>query len=150
MDLSAALPALLPRAIAWALARSREVQIHGTPLTREELALARMVGVARPELIRKVSVRRLPLPDDVELRAAALQTGLLGSGASGLTLGYAVLVVKGHETTRLLSHEFRHVHQYETAGSIEAYLPLYLTQIVEVGYVDAPLERDARAHELAS
>lgn len=150
MDLRAALPALLPLAIAWAQARSREVQIHGARLTAFELALARAVGVARPELIRKATVRRLPLPEDEPLRAAASQTGLLGSDAVGLTLGYAVLVVAGHETTRLLSHEFRHVQQYEEAGSIEAFLPVYLAQIVELGYADAPLERDARAHELAS
>lgn len=150
MDLRAALPTLLPRAIAWAQARSREVQIHGTLLTREELALARLVGVARPELIRKAAVRRLPVPEDPQLRAAAVQAGLLGPDATGLTLGYAVLVVKGCETTRLLSHEFRHVHQYEVAGSIEAFLPAYLAQIVDTGYADAPFERDAREHELAS
>jgi hypothetical protein len=149
-DLLAALPGLLPRAIAWAQARSHEVQIHGARLTPIELALARAVGVARPELIRKATVRRLPLPKDEALRAAASQTGLLGADAIGLTLGYAVLIVAGHATTRLLSHEFRHVHQYEDAGSIEAFLPVYLRQIVELGYADAPLERDARAHELSS
>jgi hypothetical protein len=64
-----------------------------------------------------------------------------------LTLGYSVLVCRGHETTRLLSHEFRHVHQYESVGSISAFLPLYLQQIVEFGYDDAPFEADARSCE---
>jgi hypothetical protein len=150
LDLRAALPGLLPSAIAWAQARSREVQIHGARLTGLELALARAVGVARPELIRKATVRHLPLPEDEGLREAASQTGLLGPEAVGLTLGYAVLVVAGHESTRLLSHEFRHVHQYEDAGSIEAFLPVYLRQVIELGYANAPLERDAREHELAS
>jgi hypothetical protein len=39
------------------------------------------------------------------------------------------------------------VHQYEAAGSIAAFLPLYLQQIVLYGYERAPFEVDARAHE---
>jgi hypothetical protein len=63
----------------------------------------------------------------------------------GLTLGYAVLVCRDHEARpRVLSHEFRHVHQYEVAGSIAAFLPGYLQQIVAHGYANAPLEIDAR------
>ena len=66
----------------------------------------------------------------------------------GLTLGYAVLICRGHESRpRLLSHEFRHVYQYEAAGSIAAFLPAYLEQIVAFGYFNAPLEADARTHE---
>ena len=48
---------------------------------------------------------------------------------------------------RELSHEFRHVYQYEAAGSIAAFLPVYLQQIVAFGYANAPFEADARAHE---
>ena len=50
---------------------------------------------------------------------------------------------------RLLSHECRHVFQYEQAGSIALFLPLYLDAIVRVGYENCPFEQDARAHELA-
>lgn len=66
----------------------------------------------------------------------------------GLTLGHAVIVVNGHATRRLLTHEFRHVHQYEAVGSIAAYLPLYLQEIATFGYEQAPLEVDARQHEM--
>lgn len=66
----------------------------------------------------------------------------------GLTLGYAVLICRGHEASpRFLSHEFRHVHQYEAAGSIASFLPGYLQQIIAYGYPHAPSELDARAHE---
>ncbi len=53
----------------------------------------------------------------------------------------AFLVTERNVNPRLLRHEFRHVHQYEKAGSISAFLPIYL------GQIDAPLEADARAHE---
>ncbi len=90
----------------------------------------------------------MPLPEHTHLRAAALQSGLLGPDTGGLTLGYSVFLRREHDTTRLRSHEFRHVYQYETAGSIAAFLSLYLQQIVDLGYDAAPFEIDARAHEI--
>ncbi len=147
MDLRTALPMLLPKAIDWAEARASEVAARGVPLNDAELEIARRVGVKRPDLIRVALVDSLPLPEDRELREAALQTGLLGPDMAGLTLGYSVFVVRGQESVRLLSHEFRHVHQYEAHGSIGAFLPVYLQQIVEVGYANAPYELDAQSHE---
>ena len=148
IDLAASLPALLPRAIAWAEAQARSALEAGTRLGAAELALARSAGVRNPENIRISVVDRILPPDDAKLRAAALEAGLLAPDTLGLTLGYAVLIRRGHQATpRLLSHEFRHVFQYERAGSIAAFLPVYLHEIVTHGYVRAPSEIDARAHE---
>lgn len=110
--------------------------------------MARAVGVKRPELIRVGVVQKLPLPEDPELLLAASHTGLLGPTTAGLTLGYGIYLVSGHCSNRLLSHECRHVFQYETAGSIAAFLRSYLEQIALVGYDDCAYEIDARAHEL--
>jgi len=126
---------------------SRDAFPGGITLTEHGLALAGSVGVRNPKHVRVTAVEALPLPNDPELKAAALQVGLLGPGVVGLTLGYCILLCRGHETPRLLSHELRHVHQYELAGSIAAFLPVYLQQIVQFGYAKAPLEVDARAHE---
>jgi hypothetical protein len=147
IDLRARLPDLLPRATAWAGTSSREAGASGRSLEKKEIAVARAVGVRVPELIRVATVETLPLPEDPELRAAAIQTGLLGPHMAGLTLGYSILVCRGHETFRLLSHEFRHVSQYERFGSIAAFLPEYLKQIIEFGYENAPFEVEARAFE---
>ena len=148
MDLQTDLPMLLPRAIAWAEARSAEVAHSGIPLNSHLLTVAGSVGVVRPELIRVALVNSMPMPEDPMLCAAAIQTGLLGRDTVGLTLGYSVFICHGHEEEMpLLSHEFRHVYQYERAGSIAAFLPVYLAQIVQFGYRDAPFEQDARAHE---
>jgi hypothetical protein len=93
-------------------------------------------------------VGTLPLPEDPALRSAAVAAGLLGPRAVGLTLGHSIFICHGYKDRRLLSHELRHVHQYEQHGSIAAFLQVYLEQIVEVGYANAPLEADARAHEI--
>lgn len=143
------MPRLLPRAIAWAEDRAAKAAAVGARLTAAEEAIARAVGVAKPELVRvEIVGDSLPMPDDPALREAALQAGLLAPGTIGLTLGYSIFICRGHKTRRLLSHELRHVHQYEQNGLIAGFLPLYLQQVIEVGYRDAPFERDAREHEL--
>jgi hypothetical protein len=147
-DLRSALPQLLAPAIAWAEIQSRQAEREGDGLNEASLALAKQVGVRQPELIRVKVVDHLPLPAEPLLQQAVLQTGLLGPGMVGLTLGHSIFVVRGHMTPRLLSHECRHVYQYETYGSIAAFLPIYLEQIATVGYHNAALEQDARTHEV--
>ena len=147
LDLVSVLPRLLPGAIAWAEQQSQNVAQTGQSLDAAGLALARSVGVQRPELIRMKLVGEIPLPTDPILQQAALQTGLLGLGTVGLTLGHSIFITEGNLTPHVLSHECRHVYQYEMSGSIAAFLPVYLKQIVAVGYDNAPLERDARDNE---
>ena len=147
MDLRARLPLLLPQAIAWVQAQAAEAQLTGQALNASTVKLAGEVGVAHPKLIRIAEVEPLPMPDDPDLRDAAIQAGLLGPGIVGLTFDYSVFIRRGYRTVRLLRHEFRHVYQYEQAGSICAFMRNYLLQIVDVGYHKAALEIDARAHE---
>ncbi|AVP99218.1 hypothetical protein C7S18_19530 [Ahniella affigens] len=147
IDLSVLLPTLLPKAIAWAESLAVDIARHGAPLDAAEIAIAQRMGVRHAELIRVVDVDRMPAPTDAILREAASKLGMLGPGTAGLTLGYGVWVACGQRSMRLLSHEFRHVFQYEAAGGIAAFMPIYLDQVVRHGYWDAPLERDARAHE---
>jgi hypothetical protein len=147
-DLGAMLPSLLPRAIAWAQAQAAAGAATGQALNGNSLAIARNVGVLHPEQIRISTVGAMPLPQDPHLRLAAAHVGFLGPGTEGLTLGYSIFVVRGSESLRLLSHEFRHVYQYEVKGGIAGFLPVYLQQIVDFGYINAPLEIDARDHEV--
>lgn len=146
--LAALLPQVLPGAIGWAEEQERQALATGAALTPQGIADARAVGVLAPEKIRVVIAPALPLPDDAWLRNVALSTGLLGPNFAGLTLGYAIFIVHGHLTRPLLTHECRHVYQYEVAGSIAAFMPVYLGQIAAVGYNAAPLEVDARQHEI--
>lgn len=148
MDLKTELSRLLPKAIDGAKKQEKRAKEVGFPLQETLFPVARQVGVQQPESIRLMLAESLPRPEDPELQEAAEQTGLLGPGMVGLTLGYAIFIVNGHETVRLVSHECRHVYQYEQYGSIDEFLPVYLGQIVAYGYNNAPLEVDAKRHEL--
>ena len=116
-------------------------------MLEKEMVLAKSVGVQFPENIRVMIVPEMPIPSDPQLKMAGLQTGLLGPHTIGLTLGYSILIRHGHHSTRLLSHECRHVFQYEKVGGISLFLPQYLETIVEHGYNNSPFEIDARVNE---
>jgi hypothetical protein len=145
--LSLALPLFNPGAVAWVRAQERSILKKGRALDAREIAIARAVGVQAPERIRVQTIDELALAINPVLRYAAGYVGLLGSGTIGLTLGHGIYIRNGSYSGRLLAHECRHVHQYEAAGSIDAFIPRYLKQVVAVGYRDAPYEIDARAHE---
>ena len=147
-DLRAALPFILPKAIAWVELRQAEILENGVPLNDYGLSIARQVGVAQPELIRVALFEQIPLPSDPQLQQAAQATGLFSPHMAGITLGYGICILQTQNSIRLLSHECRHVHQYEQASSIANFLEVYLQQIIEHGYQNAPLECDARNHEI--
>ncbi|MES2975665.1 MAG: hypothetical protein V4757_18750 [Pseudomonadota bacterium] len=148
MDINGLLSQLLPAAVFWANEQNEMVQRIGRPLAKPDQDLARKVGVKHPDQIRVMYVEHIPIPDDPLLKEAALSTGALNEGTSGLTLGYSILLRTGRADARLLSHECRHVHQYENFGSIEGFLTEYLRQVLTNGYTNAPLEIDARDHEV--
>lgn len=95
-----------------------------------------------------MEVDALPIPECSALKQAALTNGLFSPDMPGLALSHSIYIRRGRATIRLLSNEFRHVYQYEQAGSIAAFLSIYFQQIMTVGYSRAPLEIDPRQHEI--
>ena len=112
------------------------------------MELATSVGVVRPDKVRVLEASSLELPEDPVVREASITTGLLGPDMIGLTLGHSIFISEGSLSKRLLSHELRHVSQFERFGSISNFLNEYLAQIIIYGYESAPLEIDARSHEV--
>jgi len=146
--LAALLPELMPAAIAWAEQSAQEIAQTGVALNDSGISLARRVGVMYTERVRLKFVDAIPKPEDPSLRAAIELGGFMGPNTAGLTLGHSIYIRNGTGSARLISHELRHVQQYESAGSIALFLPIYLGQIVQYGYQDAPYEVDARASEI--
>lgn len=139
---------LMAKAIEWAEQQASVIAANGKPLAGDELMMVHKAGVVRPELIRIMPVAIVPLPDDPLLRQWAKQLGVFGHGAIGLTIGYGIYIREGCRSLQVLSHEFRHVYQFEQAGSVAVGVQRYLEQLIEFGYHNAPLELDARSHEM--
>lgn len=146
MNIRHLLPVLIPEAVAWTKEQSEKIHRTGLPLNESELVLARKVGVQHPERVRIQFVPQLPLPPEpMQLRTVAEGMGL--QGMAGLTMEYGIYLVNDRADTELLCHELRHVQQYESLGGIGPFMAIYLDQIAEYDYYQAPLEIDARAHE---
>ena len=148
MDLLYQLQTLLPLAIKWAEEHSEKIQNEGITLTSEQIEIAKQVGVTIPEKVKLLEVSKIPFPENEKLSEAAKQIGFLSEDMQGLTLGHSIYLREGYNTTQLLSHELRHVYQYEAFASIPEFLVEYLKQIVLVGYENSLLEQDARKHEI--
>jgi len=104
--------------------------------------------VLEPTHIRVVLVDQVPIMDDPVIRSLATSVGMMNGTTIGMTFGHSIYIVRGFESTRLYSHEFRHVYQYETFGSLEAFMEEYLHQVLTFGYSRAPLELDAKEFEI--
>ena len=139
------LPALFPHVVDWISYLEKQTQESGRALTPIEFNLAQNVGVAHPEEVRILSVRRIPLPSHPRVKQLARRVGLLNADTGGLTAVYGVIVRRDcANNLRLLAHEFVHVTQYERLGR-EGFLQEYIQQIAAHGYLNAPFEQEAEA-----
>jgi hypothetical protein len=141
---------ILSFATNWVEQEQKIICRQGRALTYKEQQLARLVGVAIPERVHLYEVPLIQRPPQPELAALCEQYDFLTADTIGLTLGYGIYIKKGHLTKRLLSHELRHVYQYEQAGSTLAFLTRYISEVMQFGYLNSPYEIDARSHEIAS
>jgi hypothetical protein len=137
---------MLPRAAAWA--RQQEQFMLGNPaslvLIPQGQDIARRAGVARPEAVRILGVPEIPLPDEADLRQAAVAFGLITPGTAGLTIGHGIYVRQDYlNDAKLIAHELKHVAQYERLGGIPAFLRQYLSEVNQHGYPAAPMEQEA-------
>jgi hypothetical protein len=137
---------LLPLAVKWATAVEARILQEGIPLTQESLADARAIGLREPERVRLLALARVPMPDNLTLKAAAAAIQFLTPATRGLTLRYGIFIRQDiWGDRRLVAHELVHTAQYERLGGIEPFLRQYLLECLQVGYPAAPLEQEAIA-----
>ncbi len=139
---------LLPLAIDWLQSVERNCLTNGLDLTGVEIQEAKSVGVLHAERIKVLAVSEVSKPVHPELLKAAIEIGMLGDDAAARAIGYGIEVVEGYSSRELLRHEFRHVYQFEQAGSLEMFISAYIKSVLADGYYNSEFERDARRHEL--
>jgi hypothetical protein len=136
---------IMPAVTVWAEENRSKALTLGRMLSPEEKSFASKIGIYRPELVRVLVVDRMPpAPQGLEQISKEL---LDVECAAGLTLGYGILVTKGHESFRLIRHELGHVLQVERVGDMLTFLALYLGQVLSYGYDNAPFETEAVNYE---
>lgn len=137
---------LIPLAARWAERLEARILRTGVPLSFEETADARALGVREPERVRLLSLASAPAPDDHILRTAAAAVQFLTPATRGLALRYGIFVRADCWRERgLIAHELAHTEQYERLGGIEPFLRRYLGECLTIGYPAAPMEQEAIA-----
>lgn len=137
-------PLALPAAASWVEDQERVGLTTGCPLTRSEQADAAALGVCDPNRVRLVRVARMPLPGNGLLRRLARAAGVLSPDGAGLCLRHAIFIREPFwRERRLVIHELVHTAQYERLGGVRPFLRRYVEECLTVGYLAAPMEREA-------
>ncbi len=135
---------LIPKAVLWAKEQEQKILMKGTPLSDSQIEDAKIIPVKYPERVRLLRVNQIPLPEDPELKLAAQAIQLIIPNTRGLTLQYGIFVKNDYWNNReLIVHELIHTSQYERLGGIQQFLNQYLTECIQFGYPQAPLEQEA-------
>jgi hypothetical protein len=128
------------------LEQERFILENGVPLTDDQLADARLVGVAKPERIRLFRVEQIPLPQHPELEEMKAAMKLTAPALPGLSLRYGIYLRASHwGQQRFLVHELAHTAQFERLDGVRPFLECYLYECLAIGFTSAPMEQEAIA-----
>ena len=136
---------IAPATKRWAQAQERRILKEGVPLAAEGLAFAAELKIEKPEEVRVLEVKPIPLPVPRPLVKLASHWGLPLFEPGGMALGKGIYILEGN--SRVLRHELVHVAQYQQMGGIGPFMHRYLVECLTHGYADAPLEVEAREKE---
>jgi hypothetical protein len=134
---------LLPRAVEWARQQEDLILEQGVPLNAWEQQVSQRLGVLHPDKVRLLQVAQVPMPEEIDLRAAASTAGLVAGDSAGMALRYGIFIREDFWREReIIAHELVHTAQCERMGW-EPFLRQYLTECLLSGYPQAPLEQEA-------
>jgi hypothetical protein len=141
---------LLPFAYQWAKAQEDYVFAHGTPLSSQHLADARLAGVQDCERIRILVIDRIPLPEGGELAEAARRARIITEDTRCVGFGHAIMIrAEAWGDRELLLHNLVHIAQCERSGGLEPWVRQYLidrqnSAVFSVGSLEDEARRLAR------
>lgn len=137
---------ILSQYIDWASETEAAGVKVGEPLNEAQLALAKEIGIKKPEKVRLVYVDAVPFPyDNPMLKFVGEATGFIGDGIinNAQVFGYSIYVRKDFPlNTPKLAHELVHVLQIERA-SLKQVISQHFSDLLKYGYDNSPLELEA-------
>ncbi len=134
---------LLPVTIEWYSKTEKELLEKGRQLTKSEMHIARISGVAKPDKVRVIITNDFPMPKDENLQKEAIKYGFGSRFEGARMMGKAILIKPEHSNNSvILSHELVHLAQHDKMGR-EAFIKRYLIELEILGYSRSLLELEA-------
>jgi hypothetical protein len=140
--------AIAPFMARWASEQERRILRDGMPLAAEQMMFTRALGITEPEEVRVLMIEPIPLPAPPWCVHIARRFGLPVFSPGGMALGRGVFLANGQWGS--LHHELVHVWQYQRCGGMLPFFRLYLRECLMDGYLEAPLEMEARSLSFSS
>ena len=138
------LPIVLSPVTNWATRTGEEIIGRGRSLNEAQLALARRIGVTRPDQVRYQVVEMLPRPP-AELDMLARHGHVLTPATESVMLGYGICVRRDVDNIEYwLVHELVHVMQFERIGNLREFIRQYVANCLEYGHDESPFEIEAQ------
>lgn len=134
--------AIAPFMARWADEQERRILGKGKPLEPELVEFARALGIRQPQEVRVLVCEPIPLPVPPWCVRFLEKLGLPVFAPGGMALGRGVFLVSGQQHS--LRHELVHTWQYERIGGLLPFFRQYLRECLMDGYLEAPLEIEAR------
>jgi len=137
---------LLPFAYQWAKAQEEYVFAHGTPLSPQHMAYARLAGIRDCERVRILVVDRIPLPEGGELAEVARRARIITEDTRCVGVGHAIMIrAEAWGDRELLLHNLVHIAQCERSGGLEPWVKQYLVDHQNsASFAICSLEEEAR------
>ena len=135
---------LTPLALQWVNEIEQKYVNTGRSLNKEELQMARSLGVSQPEKVRVIVLKSFPDPGNNFLLLQTKNYGLGASSEGGRTMGNIIMLKAQHKDKRwLMARELAHIVQQEKMGR-NAYVRRFIAEYEIVGRQRSPLELEAR------
>lgn len=135
---------LFPLALDWVKQQEQLILQKGIRLCESQIEDARQVGVLCPEKIRILGVDTIPFPSHPELQKAAVQIGVLSHSENSVTFGNGICIRNQFFKNRyLLIYEMVMIRRQEELGGLGPFLREYLTQCLQRGSNNTPMDTEA-------
>lgn len=139
---------LVQLASIWVEEQENFILSKGIKLNPKQMDLASKIGIIEIEKVRLLKVDSIPLPLNLTLNEAIRFIGLISDKSIGITFRYGIYIRSDYwQDESLLIHELTHTMQYEKLGEINNFLNQYVKECIYYGYVNSPLEIEARGME---
>lgn len=136
----------IPEVNHWIEEMEDFIQSNGRFLNEVELTFAKEIGILNHDIIKVWESDNVPKPKSAKLQFLGNEIGFFSSNTNGISFRYGIFIHQScSNIASVIEHELIHTLQYERFGSIEKFILCYLEDVLNNGYENSNLEKEANS-----